>query len=94
MKFISRWFRNKVRNALNDRAEPIRTSESHHLSSPGVRFTLYKANGGYVVECDPQYCSNKVMPSSETDNRLHIITPDQSLGEALSQIFTYEMIKR
>lgn len=102
MKFISNWFRSKVRSALKEDADCppteqiAKSRDRDRFRSPGIQFTLYKANGGFVVECQPRYIyDNKIRASDEEpDNRLHIITPDQNLGDALSQIFTYEIIRK
>lgn len=75
---------NKVRRGL---ATGI--SKSDELHSRGVSFTLYKANGGHVVELrdyDPQ--------SDRHHNSLHLVPADKDMGEALNHIITYEALKR
>jgi hypothetical protein len=59
------------------------------LHSRGVTFTLYKANGGHVVELrdyDPQ--------TDRHANSLHLVPSDKDMGEALNHIITYEALKR
>ena len=73
----------KMRRGL---AIPVGSSELH---SRGVTFTLYKANGGHVVELrdyDPQ--------TDRQSNSLHLVPSDKDMGEALNHIITYEALKR
>jgi hypothetical protein len=65
------------------------TMSSSELHSRGVSFTLYKANGGHVVELrdyDPQ--------TDRNTNSLHLVPSDKDMGEALNHIITYEALKR
>jgi len=62
---------------------------SNELHSRGVTFTLYKANGGHVVELrdyDPQ--------TDRNTHSLHLVPNDKDMGEALNHIITYEALKR
>jgi hypothetical protein len=64
-------------------------ASSNELHSRGVSFTLYKANGGHVVELrdyDPQ--------TDRNTNSLHLVPSDKDMGEALNHIITYEALKR
>lgn len=64
-------------------------SPTRELSSSGIQFTMYKANGGIVIECR-EYDSIR----DNNDYTLHIITSDQDLGEQLSHILTYQQLKK
>lgn len=58
-------------------------------SDKGIRFQVYKANGGFVVETaiyDRQ--------RDRHHNSLHIITDDQDLGAQLGKIITMEALKQ
>ena len=53
-----------------------------------MNFTVYRANGGMMVEYN-RYDDRKDQHYCE----LHIIHPDQDLGEALGKIITFESLK-
>ena len=67
----------------------VSSRDSGELESRGVNFTLYNANGGHVVEL--RHYDEK---SDRIKNSLHIVPHDKDLGESLSQIITYEALKR
>jgi hypothetical protein len=58
-------------------------SSKHRMS-----FTVYRANGGMMVEYN-RYDERKDHHHCE----LHIVHPDQDLGEALAKIVTFESLK-
>ena len=58
-------------------------SSKHRMS-----FTVYRANGGMMVEYN-RYDDRKDQHLCE----LHIIHPDQNLGDALAKIVTFESLK-
>lgn len=53
-----------------------------------INFTLYRANGGMMVEYN-RYDERKDQHHCE----LHIVHPDENLGDALSKIVTFESLK-
>ena len=53
-----------------------------------MNFTVYRANGGMMVEYN-RYDDRKDQHLCE----LHIIHPDQNLGDALAKIVTFESLK-
>ena len=53
-----------------------------------MSFTVYRANGGMMVEYN-RYDERKDQHYCE----LHIVHPDQDLGEALGKIVTFESLK-
>ena len=58
-------------------------------SDKGIRFQVYKASGGFVVETS--------MYDRQRDRHfqsLHIVTDDQDLGNALGKIITMETLKQ
>lgn len=63
------------------------TKESN-LQSSGTQFTVYKADGGFVVET----CYRDKHHDRHTE--MYVITQDQNFGEKISQILTYETLKR
>ena len=62
---------------------------SNRLDREGMNFTLYKANGGYVMEM--RVYDRK---TDRNDNKLHIITADQDLGQAIAHIITFEALQQ
>jgi hypothetical protein len=98
MNIFNRWFLKKMKyclsnsNIITERgirslADPF-PIEDVSLRSKGIRFTLYKANGGIVIETD--YYNDK---KDERINSLHVCTDPEKLGETLSQILTLETLK-
>ena len=98
MKWFDNWFANKVEESWNrTRAIPstskneIMVSEDRNsigASRHRINFTVYRANGGMMVEYN-RYDERKDHHSCE----LHIVHPDQDLGEALAKIVTFESLK-
>ena len=98
---IIKWFKNKViewvkedwnkvRHGDNDLVvSPVTSSKGRRLDQHGMNFTIYSANGGYVMEYstyDPR--------TDERNNALHIITSDQDLGQGIAHIITFEMLRK
>lgn len=92
-----KWFYKWLRNKLSDSEMNVSIGEKYTLSQPiersrldsnGMNFTVYRANGGYIIE-------HKIY-DYKTDrniNSLHIITNDQELGEEIAKIITYENLR-
>lgn len=84
----------KIRNwIMNDDAEysndvVLQVDEARGLNSDGMRFDLFKASGGYIVET--RYYDAK---TDRTHNKLHIIKDDQDIGEAMGKIITMESLR-
>jgi hypothetical protein len=53
-----------------------------------MNFIVYRANGGVLVEVN-RYDERKDQHHCE----LHIVHPDENLGEALGKIVTFESLK-
>jgi hypothetical protein len=58
------------------------------LHSEPFRFSIYRANGGTVVETRSWNSKN-----DQNDTRLHIITDDNDLGQSLAKIITMETLR-
>jgi hypothetical protein len=70
--------------------EEIAVSESDtcRISAIGIRFEVYRANGGTVIETR--------RPDRRTGDsvyELHVIGDNQDLGQAIGQIITLEALK-
>ena len=67
---------------------PDRAIEADSLASNGLRFNLYKAHGGYVIETRGYDDRN-----DRSINKMYVITEDQDLGESLGKIITTESMR-
>lgn len=63
-------------------------SKESNLQSNGTHFTVYKADGGFVVETSYRDKNH------DRYHGMYVITEDQNFGEKISQILTYETLKR
>jgi hypothetical protein len=63
-------------------------SESETLSTEPIRLSIYRANGGTVVETRI-YDRQK----DRSQNQLHIVGHDQDLGHSLAKIITMESLR-
>jgi hypothetical protein len=66
---------------IADREEP-------RVSATGIKFEVYRANGGTVVETRRYNRKN-----DENVYELHVITDSQDVGQAIGQIITMEALK-
>ena len=95
MRFVFKWLKNKIHEAERENYPSIRSdvvaadSKSEgNLQSSGTNFSVYKADGGFVVETSWRDKHH------DRHTSLYLITEDQHFGERISQILTYEAIKR
>lgn len=97
--FISRWLVNSLKTAVaeeqKERAEMnsikgISVSSANKIDSDkGIRFQVYKANGGFVVETS-MYDRQRDRHHSS----LHIIADEKDLGAEIGKIITMESLKQ
>lgn len=97
-----RWLRIKIRRWLNDhesmddafvnskrgRNTLVAARDSHELDGEPIRFNIFRANGGTVVQTH-MYDRQK----DRSFQQLHIVGHDQDLGESLSKIVTMESLR-
>ena len=98
MKWFNNWFDNKVQQSWNrpkaissaSKNEIIIGEDRHSIGSHRHRmnFVVYRANGGLMVEIN-RYDERKDQHHCE----LHIVHPDENLGDALGKIVTFESLK-
>lgn len=93
MKIFKKWFAKMCQeaweNAKETRSDRITaTVESNGLSSQGMNFTVYRANGGHIIE--HRIYDRK---TDRNNNSLHIITDDKDLGEEIGKIITFENLR-
>lgn len=93
IKWFYTWLAKKFSNKLDENSkEAVLTTasiiRSIDIGSHGMNFTVYRANGGHVIETrkyDRKHDRN--------DNNLHIITDDKDLGEEIGKIITFENLR-
>jgi len=96
MNFFKKWFQNMCREAWENSnkypstrgGEVVADSKESNLQSNGTQFTVYKADGGFVVETSYRDKNH------DRYHGMYVITEDQNFGEKISQILTYETLKR
>ena len=101
---MKKWLRNKLHNFIfssdelvaekRPYATTIASGRNHHsqtLGSEGdpLRFTVYNASGGKIVEIS-HYDSR----ADRHHTSLHIITSDEDFGESLGKIAFLEVLKK
>jgi hypothetical protein len=67
---------------------PQAVIETPSLDSEGMRFTVFKASGGFVIETRT-YDRRK----DESNNSIYVITENQDLGQELGKIITMESLR-
>jgi hypothetical protein len=98
MKWLDNWILKRAKHIRNrsetigsiDRIQSSMTEDRPSIGSSKHRmnFTVYRANGGVLVEIN-RYDERKDQHHCE----LHIVTPDEDLGNALGKIVTFESLK-
>lgn len=81
----------RIRNwIMNDSIDQdiLVKEESPSLNSDGMRFEVYKASGGFVIET--RYYDRK---SDMNHNKMYVITEDKDLGNELGKIITMESMR-
>jgi hypothetical protein len=89
-------WRQRLRNWFNKDLEDSDKPElcvqdvhpSNSLDSEGMRFQLYRASGGYVVET--RYYDQK---NDRHHHKLHIIKDQDDVGHAIGKIITMESLR-
>lgn len=91
-----RWFGSKINYHMSE-SEPMPSSKLSCTASierslgdhrKTMNLQIHAASGGYVLEF-----SRYDRKRDEHDRNLHIISEQQNLGEAISQVITVEMLR-
>jgi len=93
---IIKWFKNKViswaredKNIIRPESIASASVRGRRIEQDGMNFTLYTANGGYVIEY-----STYDRKTDIRDTALHLIHNDQDLGQSIAHIITLEMLRK
>ena len=88
---FKRMIRNLITWSMNERhQEEIQISdrEEVRISASGIRFEVYRANGGTVIET-----RRNDRRTGDSIYELHVISTDQDIGEEIGKIITMEALK-
>ncbi len=90
MKFVYKWLYKKLEATQQDAklSTVAEIGPSRGIDSNGMNFTVYRANGGTIIETR-KYDRKRDC----NDNNLHIITDDKNLGEEIGKIITFENLR-
>jgi hypothetical protein len=98
MNWLDNWILRRAKHIRNrsetitsiDRIQSSMTEDRPSIGSSRHRmnFVVYRANGGVLVEVN-RYDERKDQHHCE----LHIVHPDENLGDALGKIVTFESLK-
>jgi hypothetical protein len=72
----------------HDREDIPMPEETSRISATGIRFEVYRANGGTVIETRRQD-----RRSGDSIYELHVVSGDQDIGEEIGKIITMEALK-
>lgn len=92
MKWLYKWLRKKLETTdVLEKEEigiAIASPRSNNIDTCGMNFTVYRANGGHIIE--HRIYDRK---TDRNNNSLHIITDDKDLGEEIGKIITLENLR-
>lgn len=81
--------RNWLMNSDNEiELDSIPQPETAHIQSNGMRFQLFKASGGYVIETT-HYDDRR----DERINKMYVVTEEQDIGKEIGKIITMEALR-
>ena len=89
---FKRMIKGLVTWSMNDRHEEemkiAQDREEIRISATGIKFEVYRANGGTVIE------TRRVdRRSGDSLYELHVISGEQDIGEEIGRIITMEALK-
>jgi hypothetical protein len=90
---FKRMIRGLVTWSMNDRHEEDITlasdrAEEVRISATGIRFEVYRANGGTVIET-----RRNDRRTGDSLFELHVVAGDQDIGQEIGRIITMEALK-
>lgn len=88
---FKRMIRGLITWGMNDRHEQdicIQEKDEVRISASGIRFEVYRANGGTVIET-----RRNDRRTGDSIYELHVIAGDQDIGAEIGKIITLEALK-
>ena len=88
---FKRMIRGLITWGMNDRHEEdicIQEKDEIRISASGIRFEVYRANGGTVIET-----RRNDRRTGDSVYELHVIAGDQDIGTEIGKIITLEALK-
>jgi hypothetical protein len=85
---FNQWVRDSWNEAHNDKSEAITRSSESVSAKSSVRFTIYPASGGYVIE---HYKQDRYKDSEGPE--LTIVNNGDNIGTTVEHILTMEALK-
>lgn len=95
---MKNWLRNKLHSFMFPQDSLIEArpstknsavSRGRTLDSRGMSFTIHQASGGHVLEY-----SSYDEKTDRHNQALHVIHPDQDMGQGIAHIITLEMLRK
>ena len=86
--WLKNWLDKPIEKESRNYAQDIVSIEGDSLHSDGMKFQLYKASGGYVIETRSY---DRIKDRNNT--KMYVITEDQDLGEQIGKIITMEALR-
>ena len=88
---FKRMIRGLINWSMTDRHEQdicIQEKDEVRISASGIRFEVYRANGGTVIET-----RRNDRRTGDSVYELHVIAGDQDIGTEIGKIITLEALK-
>ena len=88
---FKRMIRGLITWGMSDRHEEdicIQEKDEVRISASGIRFEVYRANGGTVIET-----RRNDRRTGDNIYELHVVASDQDIGEEIGKIITMEALK-
>lgn len=103
MKKFYRWLHKKITQAteeaeideLWDTGSISGSPKQYHFDTPSsIRFTIYKATGGYVLEYISRTRGAANTYDDDSVSNLYLIPEDADIGKEISKIVTFELLMK
>jgi len=90
MNFFKKWLLKFLRNSENESMPSVIGREQIGIDQPdrAIRFTVYYANGGRVIELH-KYDRK----TDRSHQNLYVITEDKNFGDEIDKIITMESLR-
>jgi hypothetical protein len=90
MNVFKQWWTRQMGRHYGELETPVeQVVRASEMNSRGMTFTLYHAQGGFVLEW-----SNYDPHTDRRQNRLYIIRDDQDFAQQVAQCVTLESLRR